>query len=113
MRPQLLGLGDSEAATVGYGRVSSHQSADLARQQEVLETYCAAKGDMRRSVRNLGSKINYHKAGLLKRVEMILNRRMRRLVITHKGTPAAWRGTGVRAVQAPLISLAILSIRRL
>jgi hypothetical protein len=48
---QLLGLGDSEAATVGYARVSSHhdQSADLARQQEVLETYCAAKGGMRRS----------------------------------------------------------------
>lgn len=46
---QLLGLGDSEAATVGYGRVSSHQSADLARQQEVLETYYAARSDMRRS----------------------------------------------------------------
>lgn len=34
----------------------------------------------------MGSKINYHEAGLLKRVEMILNRRMRRLVITHKGS---------------------------
>jgi len=82
---QLLGLGDSEAATVGYARVSSHdQKADLARQQETLEAYCAAKGWRSEIIKDLGSGMNYHKAGLLKLVEMILNRRMKRLVITHK-----------------------------
>lgn len=82
---QLLGLGDSEAATVGYARVSSHdQKADLARQQEMLEAYCAAKGWRSEIIKDLGSGMNYHKAGLLKLVEMILNRRMKRLVITHK-----------------------------
>jgi putative resolvase len=81
----LLGLGDSEAATVGYARVSSHdQKADLARQQEMLEAYCAAKGWRSEIIKDLGSGMNYHKAGLLKLVEMILNRRMKRLVITHK-----------------------------
>jgi predicted site-specific integrase-resolvase len=82
---RLLGLGDSEAATVGYARVSSHdQKADLARQQEMLEAYCAAKGWRSEIIKDLGSGMNYHKAGLLKLVEMILNRRMKRLVITHK-----------------------------
>lgn len=82
---QLLGLGDSEAATVGYARVSSHdQKADLARQQEMLEAYCAAKGWRSEIIKDLGSGMNYHKAGLLKLVEMILNRRMKRLVLTHK-----------------------------
>jgi putative resolvase len=82
---QLLGLGDSEAATVGYARVSSHdQKADLARQQEMLEAYCAAKGWRSEIIKDLGSGMNYRKAGLLKLVEMILNRRMKRLVITHQ-----------------------------
>ena len=82
---QLLGLCDSESVTVGYARVSSHdQKADLARQQEMLEAYCAAKGWRSEIIKDLGSGMNYHKAGLLKLVEMILNRRMKRLVITHK-----------------------------
>ena len=82
---RLLGLGDSEAATVGYARVSSPgQKADLARQQEILEAYCAAKGWRCEIIQDLGSGMNYRKAGLLKLVEMILNRRMKRLVITHK-----------------------------
>lgn len=82
---RLLGLGDSDAATVGYARVSSPgQKADLARQQEMLEAYCAAKGWRSEIIKDLGSGMDYHKAGLPKLVEMILNRRMKRLVITHK-----------------------------
>ena len=82
---QLLGLGDSEAATVGYARVSSPgQKADLARQQEMLEAYCAAKGWRSEIIKDLGSGMDCRKAGLLKLVEMILNRRMKRLVITHQ-----------------------------
>ena len=82
---KLLGLGDSEAVTVGYARVPSHdQKADLARQQDVLEAYCAAKGWRSEIIKDLGSGMNYHKAGLAQLVGMILNRRMKRLVITHK-----------------------------
>lgn len=82
---QLLGLSDSEAKTVGYARVSSQdQRPDLVRQQEMLETYCAAKGWRSEIIKDLGSGMNYHKPGLLKLVEMILNKRMKRLVITHK-----------------------------
>jgi predicted site-specific integrase-resolvase len=42
---ELSNLGDEDAPTVCYARVSSHdQKTDLQRQQEMLETYCAAKG---------------------------------------------------------------------
>jgi putative resolvase len=82
---QLLGLSDSEARTVGYARVSSHdQKADLVRQQERLETYCAAQGWRSEIIQDLGSGMNDHKAGLLKLIEMILNKRIKRLVVTHQ-----------------------------
>lgn len=41
----LLALETSDAPTVCYARVSSHdQKEDLERQQVMLESYCAAKG---------------------------------------------------------------------
>ncbi|WP_221914061.1 IS607 family transposase [Thiorhodospira sibirica] len=82
---QLLGLGDVDAPTICYARVSSHdQKADLDRQQEMLETYCAAKGWRAEVIRDLGSGMNDRKKGLQRLLEMILRRQMRRLVITHK-----------------------------
>jgi predicted site-specific integrase-resolvase len=81
----LLGLGDNDAPTVGYARVSSHdQKDDLERQQAMLEAYCAAKGWRTEIIKDLGSGMNYRKKGLNKLLEMILRRQMRRLVITHK-----------------------------
>ncbi|WP_221914017.1 IS607 family transposase [Thiorhodospira sibirica] len=81
----LLGLGDVDAPTICYARVSSHdQKADLDRQQEMLETYCAAKGWRAEVIRDLGSGMNDRKKGLQRLLEMILRRQMRRLVITHK-----------------------------
>jgi predicted site-specific integrase-resolvase len=82
---ELLNLGDADAPTIGYARVSSRdQKADLDRQQEVLETYCAAKGWRTEIIRDLGSGMNYSKKGLQRLLEMILRNQMRRLVITHK-----------------------------
>lgn len=81
----LLGLGDANALTVCYARVSSRdQKADLDRQHEMLETYCAAKGWRSEVIRDLGSGMNYQKPGLKKLCELILRKRMNRLVITHK-----------------------------
>ena len=81
----LLALGDTDAPTVCYARVSSHdQKADLDRQHEMLETYCAAKGWRTEVIRDLGSGMNDRKKGLQKLLEMIQRRQMRRLVITHK-----------------------------
>lgn len=81
----LLGLGDVDAPTVGYARVSSHdQKADLDRQKDMLEDYCAAKGWRSEIISDLGSGMNYRKPGLNKLLEMILRKQMKRLVITHK-----------------------------
>ena len=81
----LLGLGDADAPTVCYARVSSHdQKEDLERQHAMLEAYCAAKGWRSEVIKDLGSGMNYRKPGLNKLLEMILRKQMRRLVITHK-----------------------------
>jgi len=81
----LLGLGDADAPTVCYARVSSHdQKADLERQHAMLESYCAAKGWRCEVIKDLGSGMNYRKPGLNQLLEMILRKQMRRLVITHK-----------------------------
>ena len=81
----LLGLKNEDAPTVAYARVSSHdQKADLERQQAVLEAYCAAKGWRFEVICDVGSGLNYRKKGLQRLLELILRRRMRRLVLMHK-----------------------------
>ncbi len=82
---EILGLQDADAPTVGYARVSSHgQKADLTRQAELLEAFCAAKGWRFEIISDLGSGMNYRKKGLKRLLEMVLRKRMRRLVLTHK-----------------------------
>ena len=56
----------------------------LDRQQALLESYCAAQGWTSVVIRDLGSGMNYRKKGLRQLLEMVLERRMRRLVLTHK-----------------------------
>jgi predicted site-specific integrase-resolvase len=71
--------------TVCYARVSSHdQKADLDRQQATLEAYCAAQGWRTQVIRDLGSGMNYRKKGLQELLELILRRRVARLVVTHR-----------------------------
>ena len=74
-----------DAPTVCYARVSSHdRKEDLERQQAALEAYCAAKGWRTETIKDLGSGMNYRKEGLQKLLELILRRKIRWLVITHK-----------------------------
>ena len=81
----LLGARTEDAPSGGYARVSSHdQKADLERQQAALEAYCAAKGWRSYIIKDLGSGMNYRKKGLQELLELILRRRIRRLVLTHK-----------------------------
>ena len=82
---QLLGHQTDDLPTVCYARVSSHdQKADLERQAALLETYCAAHGWSSLVIRDLGSGMNYRKKGLHQLLEMILERKTQRLVLTHK-----------------------------
>ncbi len=82
---QLLGAQPDDLPTVCYARVSSHdQKADLDRQQALLESYCAAHGWSCLVIRDLGSGMNYRKKGLNQLLELVLDGRMQRLVLTHK-----------------------------
>ena len=81
----LLHLDKSANATVCYARVSSHdQKNDLIRQQELLETFCAAKGWRHEIISDLGSGMNYRKKGLNKLIDLIIKGKINRLVLTHK-----------------------------
>ena len=82
---KLAGINNAGQPTICYARVSSHdQKEDLNRQQELLEAYCAAKGWRCEVIRDLGSGMNYRKQGLNQLLELIMTRKMKRLVLTHK-----------------------------
>jgi predicted site-specific integrase-resolvase len=71
--------------TIAYARVSSHdQKSDLERQKQVLELYCAQQGWTFEVVTDLGSGMNYHKKGLKRLLDDIIENRIGRLVLTHK-----------------------------
>ena len=86
LRPELFRTVDAaDRRTVAYARVSSHdQRADLERQAQVLEAYCAAQGWTYEVVTDLGSGMNYRKKGLKRLLDDIVEDRIGRLVITHK-----------------------------
>jgi putative resolvase len=71
--------------TAAYARVSSHdQKKDLERQVGVLEGYCSSKGWNFEIIQDLGSGMNYRKKGLKSLINMILENKIARLVLTHK-----------------------------
>ena len=71
--------------TIAYARVSSHdQKTDLDRQKQVLEMFCSKNGWTFETISDLGSGMNYHKKGLRKLLNEILDNEVGRLVITHK-----------------------------
>ena len=85
LRPHLKRKPVKERKTIAYARVSSSdQKADLERQKEILELYCAAQGWAYEVIADLGSGMNYQKRGLKKILTLILDEDIGRLVITHK-----------------------------
>jgi len=85
IRPELLRVDDAKKKTIAYARVSSHdQKEDLERQKKMLEMFCSANGWQFEVVADLGSGMNYHKRGLKKLLNDILEGNVGRLVITHK-----------------------------
>lgn len=83
---KLLGKKKVESdLTVAYARVSSHdQKSDLKRQADVLASYCAKQGWNFQVIQDLGSGMNYQKKGLKALIQLILERKISRLVLTHK-----------------------------
>jgi excisionase family DNA binding protein len=65
---------------VAYARVSTHdQKKDLATQEEVLQQ---RKPDL--VIKDLGSGMNYKKAGFLKLLGLIVTRQIKELILTRK-----------------------------
>lgn len=76
---------DDNRKTIAYARVSSHdQKADLERQKQVLELFCSKNGWSFDIISDLGSGMNYHKKGLKRLLNAILDDNVGRLVLTHK-----------------------------
>jgi len=86
LKPELFGeLKYETRKTIAYARVSSHdQKADLERQKQVLEMYCAKQGWTFDIISDLGSGMNYHKKGLKRLLNDILAEKVSRLVVAHK-----------------------------
>ena len=85
LKPELFHAAPSERKTIAYARVSSHdQKADLERQKQVLELYCAKQGWTFEVIADLGSGMNYNKKGLKRLLDEIIEGRVGRLVIAHK-----------------------------
>ena len=77
-------LADSRK-TIAYARVSGHdQKADLERQKQVLELFCSKNGWTFEIIADLGSGMNYHKKGLRKLLDAVIDGSAGRLVLTHK-----------------------------
>lgn len=71
--------------TLAYARVSSHdQKKDLKTQADLLSTYCIKQGWSYEVIQDLGSGMNYRKKGLKRLLDLILERKIKRLVLTHK-----------------------------
>lgn len=86
LRPELFrGAAAENRKTLAYARVSSHdQKADLERQKQVLELYCARQGWTFEVIADLGSGMNYRKNGLKRLLDTVIDGQAGRLVLTHK-----------------------------
>ena len=86
LRPEMFRAEDpAHRQTIAYARVSSHdQKDDLERQKQVLELYCARQGWTFEVIADLGSGMNYHKRGLKRLLDAVIEGRIGRLVITRK-----------------------------
>ena len=97
--------------TLAYARVSSHdQKEDLERQKQVLELYCAHQGWTFEVISDLGSGMNYHKKGLKRLLNEILDGCVARLVVTHKDRLLRFGAELVFAIcEAKNVSVVILN----
>lgn len=86
LRPEIYhAAADAARQTIAYARVSSHdQKADLERQKQLLERYCARQGWTFDVIADLGSGMNYRKKGLKRLLDDVVDGQIGRLVITHK-----------------------------
>jgi len=83
---KLMELNSKDGLTVLYGRVSTRpQLKDLDRQVCVLEAYAKInKWESTLTIKDIGSGINYKKKGLNKLLNLLIEGKVKRLVLTNK-----------------------------
>lgn len=70
---------------IGYCRVSTTgQTDDLDRQANLIELYCASKGYNFEIIKDIGSGLNYNKKGFRKLINLILERKISKIVLNYK-----------------------------
>ena len=76
----------NDGCTILYARVSSRdQKEDLQRQVDVLTEHATSEHwDNVQTIQDIGSGLNTRKPGLKKLVALVLAKKVKRLVITHK-----------------------------
>ena len=71
--------------TLAYARVSTQsQKEELETQKELLTLYCSKQGYRYKIISDMGSGLNYTKAGLNELIELICSGQIERLVLVHK-----------------------------
>lgn len=71
--------------TLAYARVSTQsQIEELKTQKEALTLYCSKQGYRYKLLSDIGSGLNYTKAGLNELIELICSGQIERLVLVHK-----------------------------
>ena len=76
---------DEDKVTIGYCRVSSHdQKEDLQRQIKRVKKYCHKFEHPVEIIRDLGSGLNFKKRGLQRLIQLILKRKISKLVLAHR-----------------------------
>lgn len=71
--------------TLAYARVSTQsQKKELETQKDLLTLYCSKQGYRYKLISDIGSGLNYIKAGLNELIELICSDQVERLVLVHK-----------------------------
>ena len=58
--------------------------ADLEKQKHILQLYCASKGWKYKTIEDVGSGLNYNRAGLLEFIKLIESNKLERIVLNYK-----------------------------
>ncbi len=76
---------ENKRLTIAYARVSSNdQKEDLARQINNIETYCIANGYQFKTIKDMGSGLNFNKKGLNDLIDLICSNEVERVVVNYK-----------------------------
>lgn len=74
-----------EKVTAIYTRIpKSMDQAELEKQKHILQLYCASKGWKYKTIEDVGSGLNYNRAGLLEFIKLIESNKLERIVLNYK-----------------------------